>query len=92
MLNIEEFEVQTVSEEQLFQDLMRQHHYLGFLPKIGETLWYAASWKDQWVALSSFSAAALKCSARDSWIGWDFRQKFDYLGMALNTRPAAVGV
>ena len=35
MLNIEEFEVQTVSEEQLFQDLMRQHHYLGFLPKIG---------------------------------------------------------
>jgi len=86
MLNIGEIEVRTVSvsEEQLFQDLMRQHHYLGFLPKIGETLWYAASWKDQWVALSSFSAAALKCSARDNWIGWDFRHKYERLNLVTN--------
>jgi len=60
------------SEEQRFQKLMQEHHYLGALPKISETLWYVASFADQWVALLSFSAAALKCSARDRWIGWHF--------------------
>jgi hypothetical protein len=49
---------------------MQAHHYLGPLPKISETLWYVATFADQWVALFSFSAAALKCSARDRWIGW----------------------
>ncbi len=38
-----------------------------------ETLWYAARWRDRWVALIGFSAPALKCGARDRWIGWDFR-------------------
>ena len=39
----------------------RAHHYLGALPKIGETLWYAARWRGAWVALIGFSAPALKC-------------------------------
>jgi hypothetical protein len=62
------------AEEQRFQQLMHEHHYLGALPKISETLWYVATFHDQWVALMSFSAAALKCSARDQWIGWSFRR------------------
>ena len=57
-----------VSEESRFQELMQSHHYLGALPKIGNTLWYIATWDDQWVALLSFSAAALKCGVRDRWI------------------------
>ena len=40
---------------------MAQHHYLGALAKIGETAWYVATWREQWVAQLSFSAAALKC-------------------------------
>src|SRR5256885_17184851 len=63
------------SEQPRYQELMREHHYLGHLPKIGETLWYVASWREQWVALLSFSASALKCAARDRWIGWSFRQR-----------------
>src|SRR5438034_602042 len=51
------------SEQPRYQELMREHHYLGHLPKIGETLWYVASWREQWVALLSFSASALKCAA-----------------------------
>jgi hypothetical protein len=47
-------------EEQRFQKLMQKHHYPGALPKISETLWYVATFADQWVALLSFSAAALK--------------------------------
>jgi len=72
------------SEEARFQELMQSHHYLGSLPKIGNTVWYAASWEDEWVALLSFSAAALKCAARDRWIGWDFRHQFDRLNLVAN--------
>ena len=63
---------------------MQEHHYLGFLPKIGETLWYVAAWGDQWVALLSFSASALKCAARDRWIGWNFRHQYDRLKLIVN--------
>ena len=66
------------SEEQRYQKLMQQH-YLGALPKIGETLWYVATWQNQWVALIGFSAAALKCAPRDRWIGWDFRHHYEHL-------------
>jgi hypothetical protein len=58
---------------------MNAHHYLGALPKISETLLYVTIWRDQWEALLSFSAAALKCAARDRLIGWDFRRQYDRL-------------
>jgi len=43
---------------------MQAHHYLGSLAKIGENLWYVATILGEWVALSSISAAALKCVVR----------------------------
>ncbi len=72
------------SEESCFQQLMQSHHYLGSLPKIGNTVWYVATWNGEWVALLSFSAAALKCGARDRWIGWDFRHQYDRLNLIAN--------
>jgi hypothetical protein len=85
-LNVTEVLVRPVYpfEEQHFQQLMREHHYLGFLPKIGETLWYVASWRGEWVALLSFSAPAWKCAARDQWIGWDLRHQYDRLHLVSN--------
>jgi len=77
-------------EEQRYRDLMQQHHYLGFLPKIGETLWYVAAWLDEWVALLSFSASALKCAARDHWIGWDFRYQYGRLKLIVNNSRFAI--
>jgi len=71
-------------EESRYQDLMQQHHYLGSLPKISETLWYVASWREEWVALLSFSASALKCAVRDGWIGWNFRQRYSRLKLVVN--------
>ena len=86
MFDLLKVRVQLVSrlEEQRFQKLMQTHHYLGALPKISETLWYIATFADQWIALLSFSAAALKCSARDRWIGWDFRHQYDRLKLVTN--------
>jgi hypothetical protein len=63
---------------------MEKQHYLGSLPKIGETLWYIATWHDEWVALLSFSTSAWKCAARDHWIGWDFRHQYDRLKLLTN--------
>ena len=72
------------SEEGRYQEQMARHHYLGELPKIGETVWYAATWREQWVAQLSLSAAALKCGVRDRWIGWDFRSQYGRLKLIAN--------
>jgi hypothetical protein len=72
------------SEEERYQEQMARHHYLGALAKIGETLWYVATWREQWVAQLSLSAAALKCGVRDRWIGWDFRSQYGRLQLIAN--------
>ena len=71
-------------EESRYQAQMAAQHYLGALPKIGETLWYVATWRGRWLAQISLSAAALKCGVRDAWIGWDFRTQFDRLKLIAN--------
>lgn len=63
---------------------MQTHHYLGASRPIGETLRYIALWQDQWIALISFSSAALKCAVRDQWIGWSYRHQFDRLNLVTN--------
>ncbi len=85
-MNLREILVRPIRsfEEQRYQKLMGEHHYLGSLPKIGETLWYVAVWRDEWVALLSFSASALKCAARHRWIGWDFRHQYGRLKLVVN--------
>ena len=72
------------SEEARYQEQMARHHYLGKLPKIGETVWYVATWREEWVAQLSLSAAALKCGVRDRWIGWDFRSQYGRLKLIAN--------
>lgn len=85
-MDLWEIKVQPVNrlEEPYYQELMQAHHYLGDLPKISETIWYIALWHDKWVALLSFSASALKCSARDQWIGWSYRHQYDRLKLVIN--------
>lgn len=71
-------------DEARFRGLMDAHHYLGAPSKIGESLWYVASWRGRWLALLSFAAAALKCAVRDRWIGWDFRHQYGRLHLVTN--------
>lgn len=72
------------AEEAQFQQLMQSYHYLGALPKIGNTIWYVATNNEEWIALISYSAAALKCGVRDHWIGWEFRHQYDRLHLVAN--------
>lgn len=71
-------------EEPKFQKLMEKHHYLGALPKIGNTIWYIATHQNNWQALIVFSVAALKCSARDNLIGWNYRYQYGRLKLLAN--------
>ena len=71
---------------------MQARHYLGALPKIGETIWYVATYHGHWVALLSFSAAAWKSGVRDRWIGWDFRHHYDRLKLLANNPLIALAV
>jgi len=71
-------------EEDRYKALMRKYHYLGFSPKIGETAWYVARYREEWVSLLGFSVSALKCSARDKWIGWDHRRQYGRLKLVVN--------
>lgn len=74
-------------ESERYQELIQAHHYLGALPKIDETLWYVATWGSEWVSLLCLSAAALKISARDRWIGWSYWQQYARLQpLANNSR------
>lgn len=84
--DLSEIQVRPVEphEEQRYKAQMAQHHYLGDLTKIGETIWYIATWKDQWVAQLNLSAAALKCGVRDRWIGWDFTSQYGRLKLIAN--------
>ncbi len=71
-------------EEQRFRDLLDEHHCLGAGPKIGETIWYAADdGSGAWPAWR-LSAATLKCTARDDWIGWSPRDRFGRLHLVAN--------
>lgn len=67
-----------------WQQLMDTHHYLGFRPIVGQSLWYVATCEDQWVALLSWGAAALKCGPRDAWIGWTPSLKWRRLHLIAN--------
>ena len=71
-------------DEARFRDLMEAHHYLGALPGMGETVRYVAHHRGLWLALLVFSAPALKCRARDRWIGWDFGVQFNRLNLVTN--------
>lgn len=73
-------------EQGRYHELMQKHHYLGAAHPVGETLHYVAVWRTQWIALLSFSSAALKCAARDRWIGWCYRHQFDRLNLVTNNR------
>ncbi len=74
----------TSEEKSRWIDLMDAHHYLGFKQLVGTYICYVAHLKGEWVALLGWSWAAMKCGARDRWIGWDETLKWKRLKHVLN--------
>ena len=77
-------DIVAAAHEARFRDLMQAHHYLGAVPGMGETVRYVAHHHGRWLALVVFSAPALKCGARDRWIGWDCGVQFSRLPLVTN--------
>jgi hypothetical protein len=75
----------TSSERFDWDTLMSRHHYLGFRSLVGESIRYVAEIKGSWVALLGWSAAALKCQPRDTWIGCP--QVIQWQRLRLPSRP-----
>jgi len=71
-------------ERKRWDELMRSHHYLGFSGFVGHSLRYVAEAGGQWLALLGWQSAALKCRARDRWIGWHPFLKYQRLFLIAN--------
>jgi len=78
--------VRLLREDELgpFNYYLQQEHYLENSRLAGEWLRYVAELDGQWVALLSFSAAALHIKGRERWIGWSPRQRARRLGFVVN--------
>jgi len=72
------------AEKPRFDMLLKTKHYLGSARMAGQTLRYVAELDGEWVAIASFSAAALHLKAREKWIGWSARQRTRRLGLIVN--------
>ena len=62
--------VRRTAEEPLFNNLIAQHHYLGYTLPIGEHLKYMVYVKDRPVACISWQSAPRRLNVRDRFIGW----------------------
>jgi len=71
-------------EVERFDQLLSEHHYLKNGHLVGEHLRYVAEHGGQWLALASWSAAALHLKARDGFIGWDQEQRRHRLPLLVN--------
>ncbi len=61
-------------ERRRYDQLMKQHHYLHSHQLVGEQLCYVVTHRGQWLALSSWCAAARHLKSRDQFIGWSPEQ------------------
>ena len=67
-----------------WKSYLREHHYLGYKWIAGKSLRYVATLGGEWVALAAWGSAALKCSVRDHYIGWDTETKYKRLDYVVN--------
>lgn len=63
---------------------LRKYHYLGYKCIPGKSLRYVATIDNNWVALLGGGSAALKCAARDRFIGWNEETKLKRLYLITN--------
>lgn len=71
-------------EQEKFDQLIVEGHYLHSAEFVGEQLRYVAEYQGQWVALLVWSAGAYKLKLREQWIGWSERQKRRRLPLVVN--------
>ena len=66
--------VTSAAERRRHDVLLEQEHYLHNAQAIGRVLRYVAEYHGQWVAVLTFSSAALHLKPRDQFLHWPARQ------------------
>jgi hypothetical protein len=66
--------------------LMKDKHYLGAAPRVGDFLRQAVVRGDQWVALLVWGPAALKLKDREQWMGWNAAMSAERLKLIVQNR------
>jgi hypothetical protein len=80
-------QVRRSGDEQLFNSLMEEHHYLGYEQPVGEHLKYLVWANGRPVACVAWSSAPRHIGARDRYIGWDQQaRRRNIRFVAYNTR------
>jgi hypothetical protein len=80
-------QVRRTKHERLFNSLIDQHHYLGYIRPVGEHLKYIAFALNRPIACFAFSSAAWHLGCRDRFIGWSRKQRQNNLHLlAYNNR------
>jgi hypothetical protein len=84
---LEFHQVRHTKEEQLFNSLLEQHHYLGYAQPVGEHLKYLVYALGRPIACVAWSSAPRHLGPRDRFIGWsaEARRK-NICFLAYNTR------
>jgi len=72
------------NEASLWEKYLQKYHYLGYKGIAGKSLRYIATVDNEWAALLGWGSPALKCTARDRFIGWDNETKLKRLHLITN--------
>jgi len=71
-------------EQERFDRLIEEEHYLHSAEWVGERLFYVAEYQGQWLALLAWTSAAYHLKDRDAWIGWEEEQRRRRLKLVAN--------
>jgi len=71
-------------EQERFDELIVQEHYLHNASWVGRRLFYVAEYDGEWLALLAWTAAAFNLKDRESWIGWSQAQRARRLSLVAN--------
>src|ERR1017187_8410913 len=72
------------AEQERFDQLLVEQHYLKNAQLVGERLRYTAEYQGQWVGLLAWSAGSFHLKRREAWIGWNQKQKKRRLSLVVN--------
>jgi len=71
-------------EQERFDGLLVEQHYLHSAERVGAWLCYVAEYQGNWLALFTWSAPAYHLKAREAWLGWSEAQRRRRLGLVVN--------
>jgi hypothetical protein len=78
-----------VGEVERFNAELSAHHWLGHRLS-GRVLRYVAIIDSEWVAVAGFGSAALSCTAREEFLGWDRELRLRRLGLITSNQRLCV--